>query len=63
MTPASDPDLRLSEFLGQNLDAFRELVTFAEVAEGFTLAIVERRLNFAPKTRSGADRGHSPESS
>ncbi|MEM1293593.1 MAG: tetratricopeptide repeat protein, partial [Cyanobacteria bacterium P01_H01_bin.162] len=44
MTPASDPDLRLSEFLGQNLDAFRELVTFAEVAEGFTLAIVE--INF-----------------
>ncbi|MGD1941246.1 MAG: tetratricopeptide repeat protein, partial [Leptolyngbyaceae cyanobacterium] len=32
------------EFLGQNLDAFRELVTFAEVAEGFTLAIVE--INF-----------------
>ncbi|MGD1928386.1 MAG: tetratricopeptide repeat protein [Leptolyngbyaceae cyanobacterium] len=44
MTPANDPDLRLSEFLGQNLDAFRELVTFAEVAEGFTLAIVE--INF-----------------
>ncbi|MGB3137399.1 MAG: hypothetical protein WBG38_11230 [Nodosilinea sp.] len=28
-------------FLGLNLDAFRELVAYADVAEGFTLAIAE----------------------
>ncbi|MEM6427529.1 MAG: tetratricopeptide repeat protein, partial [Cyanobacteria bacterium P01_D01_bin.128] len=39
---APDPTV---EFLGLNLDAFRELVTFASVAEGFTLAIAE--VNFA----------------
>ena len=31
--------------MGLNLDAFRELVAFADVAEGFTLAIAE--FNFA----------------
>ena len=41
MTPASDDDPRLSEFLGLNLDVFQELVTLAAIAEGFTLAIVE----------------------
>ncbi|MEM8810424.1 MAG: tetratricopeptide repeat protein, partial [Cyanobacteria bacterium P01_G01_bin.38] len=41
----SPPDTGSAEFLGLNLDAFRELVAFAGVAEGFTLAIAE--VNFA----------------
>ncbi|MDB9528321.1 tetratricopeptide repeat protein [Oscillatoria sp. CS-180] len=43
-TPPSQSNENSVEFLGLNLDAFRELVTFARVAEGFTLAIAE--LNF-----------------
>jgi len=41
----SNPDQGAAEFLGLNLDAFRELVAFADVAEGFTLALVE--VNFS----------------
>ncbi|MGF1570289.1 MAG: tetratricopeptide repeat protein [Nodosilinea sp.] len=37
----TSPDPDAVEFLGLNLDAFRELVAFAEAAEGFTLAIAE----------------------
>ncbi|MGF1514186.1 MAG: tetratricopeptide repeat protein, partial [Elainellaceae cyanobacterium] len=37
----SSPEPGSAEFLGLNLDAFRELIAFADVAEGFTLAIAE----------------------
>ncbi|WP_155523551.1 tetratricopeptide repeat protein [Nodosilinea nodulosa] len=40
-TSPNSPDQGAVEFLGLNLDAFRELVAYAEVAEGFTLAIAE----------------------
>ncbi|MGF1521052.1 MAG: hypothetical protein ACFBSF_01860 [Leptolyngbyaceae cyanobacterium] len=41
----SNPDHASAEFLGLNLDVFREVVAFAQVAEGFTYAIAE--INFA----------------
>jgi tetratricopeptide (TPR) repeat protein len=41
----TNPAQATTEFLGLNLDAFKELVAFADVAEGFTLAIAE--VNFA----------------